>query len=461
MSRAETTDQQILESVAEMQSVAIERLKALVRIPSVADSAHEDSLSASASLISGMLRDTGLFDTVDEIRPAIVGGDAGRPTIVATRAAKDGARTVLMYSHHDVQPANDTEEWATDPFDPVIIDGRLHGRGSADDKAGFVVQLGALDALAQLTDDDPSLGIVMLVEGEEEIGSPTFARLLELVGDEIEADAIIITDSANWDSRTPGLVRSLRGQANFDVSIATLEHGLHSGISGGVFPDAMIPMARLLASFHHADGSVAVRGLDDGPEETQAIDEDVLRNEQGVLAGVTEIGTGTFAERLWAKPTITVTGLSLPHPESAVSMLIPHAVARVSVRLAPDQDADEALEALRAHVAEHTPFGARVEFTPRGVTRGVMATKDGDLRDTMKRSLTDGWGVPVVESGTGGSASLVALLANRYPDAHILLTGVLDPLSRAHSPNESVSLDVLHKAMAAHALFLVRLEHSR
>lgn len=460
MSKSETTDQQILESVAEMQSVAVERLKALVRIPSVSDGAHEESLSTSAALISVMLRDTGLFDTIDEIRPTTAEGDVGRPTIVATRAAKDGAPTVLMYSHHDVQPANDPGEWATDPFDPVIIDGRLHGRGSADDKAGFVVQLGALDALAQ-THDDPSVGIVMLVEGEEEIGSPTFERLLELVGDRIEADAIIITDSANWDSRTPALVRSLRGQANFDVSIATLEHGLHSGISGGVFPDAMVPMARLLASFHHTDGSVAVRGLDDGPEETQAIDGSVLRSEQGVLAGVTEIGTGTFAERLWTKPTITVTGLSLPHPESAVSMLVPRAIARVSVRLAPDQDADEALAALRAHIAEHTPFGAHVEFTPRGVTRGVMATRDGVLRDTMKRSLTDGWGVPVIEAGTGGSASLVALLANRYPDAHILLTGVLDPLSRAHSPNESVSLDIMHKAMAAHALFLVRLERSR
>ncbi|MFC7789162.1 M20/M25/M40 family metallo-hydrolase [Microbacterium sp. MAHUQ-60] len=461
MSKVGTTDQQVLESVAEMQPVAVERLKALVRIPSVSNGAHEDSLRASASLISGMLHDTGLFDTIEEIRPTTAGGDVGKPTIVATRAAKDGAPTVLMYSHHDVQPANDPEEWTTDPFDPVIIGGRLHGRGSADDKAGFIVQLGALDSLRQQTAGNPSLGIFMLVEGEEEIGSPTFERLLELVGDKIEADAIIITDSENWDSSTPALVRSLRGQANFDVSISTLEHGLHSGISGGVFPDAMVPMARLLASFHHADGSVAVRGLDDGPEETEAIDGSVLRSEQGVLPGVTEIGTGTFAERLWAKPTVTVTGLSLPHPESAVSMLVPRVIARVSVRLAPDQDADKALAALRAHIAEHTPFGAHVEFTPRGVTRGVMATKDGGLRDTMKRSLTDGWGAPVVESGTGGSASLVSLLATRYPDAHILLTGVLDPLSRAHSPNESVSLDILHKAMAAHALFLVRLERSR
>jgi acetylornithine deacetylase/succinyl-diaminopimelate desuccinylase-like protein len=441
-----------------MLGTAVERLKTLVRIPSVPDGAHEESLSASASLISGMLRDTGLFDSVEEIRPITAEGDMGKPTIVATRAAKNGAPTVMMYTHHDVQPANDAEEWSTDPFDPVIIDGRLYGRGSADDKAGFVVQLGALDALKQQTDGDPNLGIVMLVEGEEEIGSPTFERLLELVGDKIEPDAIVITDSANWDARTPALVRSLRGQANFDVSIATLEHGLHSGISGGVFPDAMIPMARLLASFHHADGSVAVHGLDDGREETQAIDGDVLRSEQGVLAGITEIGTGTFAERLWTKPTITVTGLSLPHPESAVSMLIPRAIARISVRLTPGQDADEALAALRAHIAEYTPFGAHIEVTPRGITRGVMAKKDGWLRDTMNRSLTDGWGVPVVESGTGGSASLVALLADRYPDAHILLTGVLDPLSRAHSPNESVRLDIVHKAMASHALFLVRLE---
>src|SRR5690554_1511696 len=334
-----------------MQDIAVERLKTLVRIRSVPDGAHEESLSASASVISEMLRETGLFDRIEEIRPTTAEGEVGKPTIVATRAAKNGAPTVLMYTHHDVQPANDAEDWSTDPFDPVIIDGRLYGRGSADDKAGFVVQLGALDALKQQTDDDPGLGIVMLVEGEEEIGSPTFERLLELVGDKIEADAIVITDSANWDARTPALVRSLRGQANFDVSIATLEHGLHSGISGGVFPDAMIPMARLLASFHHADGSVAVHGLDDGPEESQAIDGDVLRSEQGVLAGIAEIGTGTFAERLWTKPTITVTGLSLPHPESAVSMLIPRAIARISVRLTPDQDADEALAALRAHIA--------------------------------------------------------------------------------------------------------------
>ena len=422
-------------------------LEDLVRIPSVwADPARHADVHRSAEKVAALLRDSG-FAAVE-----IVSAD-GAPAVIAHHPAPPGAPTVLLYAHHDVQPEGDPAQWDSSPFEPVERNGRLYGRGTADDKAGIATHLAAFRA----HDGRPPVGVTVFVEGEEESGSPSLSRLLAAHRDKLAADVIVIADSDNWTTEIPALTVSLRGLADCVVEVATLDHGLHSGLWGGVVPDALTVLVRLLASLHDDDGNVAVAGLHDGHAAGVDRGPEWVRAESGLLDGVREIGSGTAAQRMWAKPAITIIGIDTTPIGKSSNTLIPRASAKVSMRVAPGGDAHAHLEALRRHLEQHAPWGAHVTVTPGDVGQPYAIDASGPVYEAAREAFREAWGVDAVDLGIGGSIPFIAEFAEAFPSATILVTGVEDPRTQAHSVNESLDLGVLERAAITEALLLAKL----
>ena len=425
-------------------------LERLVRIPSVSadpDAAHH--VWASAGEVATLLREAGLPEvdvvTAGESRPAVLGRRPGPP----------GAPTVLLYAHHDVQPPGEAADWDSDPFEPAERDGRLYGRGTADDKAGVAVHLAALRAHA----DRLPVGVTVLVEGEEEIGSPALPGFLEAFRDALRADVVVFADAGNWTADIPALTTSLRGGTTVVVEVRTLRHGVHSGMYGGPAPDALTALCRMLASLHDERGDVAVPGLTHGSAGSAGADpldltEEQFRAEAGVLDGVRLTGAGGLTARLWAGPAIAVTGIDAPSVAAASNTLIPVARAKVSMRVAPGDDAAAACDALAAHLTAHAPWGAQVSVQPGAVAAPFSARPGGHAYQAVHSALDEAWGRPAVDAGAGGSIPFVTAYAGLFPDAEILITGVEDPGTRAHGSNESLHLATFERACLAEALLL-------
>jgi acetylornithine deacetylase/succinyl-diaminopimelate desuccinylase-like protein len=419
-------------------------LEDLVRIESVwADPARRDEVRRSAEAVSKLLSDAGFGDV------RIV-SEGGAPAVIAHHPAPPGAPTVLLYAHHDVQPEGDRAQWSSPPFEPTERDGRLYGRGTADDKAGIATHLAAFRAHG----GNPPVGVTVFVEGEEESGSPSLGALLAAHREALAADVIVIADSENWSTDIPSLTVSLRGLADCVVEVATLDHGLHSGLWGGVVPDALTALVRLLASLHDDDGNVAVDGLHEGVAADVDYPAGRVRAESGLLDGVCEIGSGSVVQRLWAKPAITVIGIDTTPIASSSNTLIPRARAKVSMRVAPGGDARAHLAALTRHLEENAPWGAHVTVTPGDVGQPYAIDAAGPVYDAARASFREAWGRDPIDMGMGGSIPFIAEFANAYPDARILVTGVEDPGTQAHSINESLHLGVLERAAIAEALLL-------
>ncbi|MGH3552006.1 MAG: dipeptidase [Mycobacterium sp.] len=448
--RAELSGASVSARVREVLPSARSDLENLVRIESVwADPARRSEVHRSAQATANLLSQAG-FDDVQIV------SEGGAPAVIARYPAPPGTPTVLLYAHHDVQPEGDHTLWASPPFEPTERDGRLYGRGSADDKAGIATHLAAFRAHG----GQPPVGVTVFVEGEEESGSPSLGRLLAAHRDALAADVIVIADSENWSTEVPSLTVSLRGLADCVVEVASLDHGLHSGLWGGVVPDAVSVLVRLLASLHDDDGNVAVAGLHES--RSAAIDypaypAERVRAESGLLDGVSEIGSGSVPQRLWAKPAITVIGIDTTSIAAASNTLIPRARAKVSMRVAPGGDGTTHLNALRAHLEQHAPWGAHVTVTPGDIGQPYAIDASGPVYDAARAAFRQAWGTEPVDMGMGGSIPFIAEFAAAFPRAAILVTGVEDPATQAHSVNESLHLGVLERAAIAEALVLASL----
>ncbi|QYH36275.1 dipeptidase [Salinibacterium sp. M195] len=447
------------EAVVAAMPTTIAELSSLVKIPSVSwDGFDPEHVTRSAEAAMSLIDNMGIFDSVEVARAPINESTLGHPAVLATRKAKNGKPTILLYAHHDVQPPGQDEDWDSPPFEPTVRGDRLYGRGAADDKAGIMAHVGAIRAFVSTVGEDFDLGLVVFFEGEEEFGSKSFANFITENREKLAADVIVVADSDNWDIATPSLTVGLRGNVTFKLKVSTLAHASHSGMFGGAVPDAMLATIRLLATLHDESGAVAVEGLTSRDGETPDYSEEKLRHEAGLLDGVTSIGTGSILGRLWDKPAITITGIDAPTVMNASNTLSPAVTVKLSARIAPGQDPDDAFEALQSHLEANAPFGAHLEISD--VDRGspFLVDTSGWAVEVVKTAMHEAWGNEPLETGIGGSIPFISDLVAVFPEAQILVTGVEDPESRAHSPNESLHLGVFKRAILTEALLLAKLE---
>jgi acetylornithine deacetylase/succinyl-diaminopimelate desuccinylase-like protein len=446
MTSAATPSVNLREAVQQVLPSVRADLEALVRIPSVsADPALKEEVRRSAEATAELFRAEGLD-------VSILSSGGGAPAVVAKKPAPPGAPTVLLYAHHDVQPVGNRADWESEPFEPTERGERLYGRGAADDKAGIAAHLAAIRALGA----GLPVGVTVFVEGEEEVGSPTLEAFLAEHKETLAADVIVIADSTNWDIGLPSLTTTLRGNVDVFVDVETLDHGVHSGMWGGLVPDAMMAMVRLLATLHDDEGNVAVEGLVSGPASEVDYPEERIRQESSILDGVSLIGSGSPVERLWTKPSISIIGLDTTRTAEASNTLIPSVRAKVSLRVAPGDDATSALEKLIRHLETHAPWGARVTVTP-GRESGQPGVIDaqGPVYDAARAAFREAWdGVEPVDIGVGGSIPFIASFQKAFPEAAVLVTGVEDPDTRAHGANEGLHLAEFERVCLAETLLL-------
>ncbi|GIJ48946.1 dipeptidase [Virgisporangium aliadipatigenens] len=428
-------------------------LEDLVRIPSIAfDGFDHSHVERSAEAVAALLRDAGVPDV------RIVRQGSGQPAVIGRRPAPPGKPTVLLYAHHDVQPPGDLTQWKSEPFEPVERDGRLYGRGTADDKAGVLAHIAALRAYG----DALPVGVTLFIEGEEEFGSGSLEELINEYKAELTADVIVIADSGNWDIGQPALTTGLRGLVSVYVDVQTLDHAVHSGMFGGAVPDALTALVRLLATLHDDAGDVAVDGLVRTNAAPLDYPEDRFRKEAGLLDGVELIGSGRIVERVWTKPSITVLGIDAPKTSEAPNALVPTARAKVSMRIAPGDTAASAHEALRVHLEKNAPWGAKVTVTLEGDGEPTSIDATGPMYDAARAAFAAAWdGTAPVEMGVGGSIPFIATFRDMFPNAAILVTGVEDPDARAHGPNESLHLGEFAKVCLAEALLLKKVAEAQ
>lgn len=421
-------------------------LEALVRIPSVsADPDRLDQVEVSARATADLFAAEGV--DVEIVRAY----DGAPPAVIGHRAGPEGAPTVLLYAHHDVQPENDHSEWDSPPWEPTERDGRLYGRGAADDKAGILTHIAALRAFG----DDLPVTVKVFIEGEEEVGSDTLPALLKAYQDRLAADVIVIADSGNWDIGVPALTTSLRGLVRVDVEVRTLTHAVHSGMWGGLVPDALITLSRLIATLHDDRGNVAVPGLFSGPAADVDYPEERLRAESGAVAGIEWIGEGSAVERLWTKPALSITGLDAPKVDGASNTLVASARAKISLRIAPGDTTANALACLQRHLEAHVAWGAELTVTVVDTGEATQIDASGPAYDAARSAFAEAWdGTTPVDMGVGGSIPFIAEFLETFPQASVLVTGVEDPDTRAHGANEGLHLAEFEKVLLAEALLL-------
>jgi acetylornithine deacetylase/succinyl-diaminopimelate desuccinylase-like protein len=435
---------------------ALEKLSGLVAIPGIAWDAFDASqLEKSAEAVAGLLREAEVFDSVEILRSATPQGPMGAPAVVATRAARHSKPTILLYAHHDVQPPGADELWESEPFKTQVRNGRMYGRGAADDKAGVISHIYSVRALRELTNNDFDLGLVVFVEGEEEAGSPSFANFLVEHKAKLESDVIIVADSGNWTTEVPAITTTLRGLVSLEFEVRTLDHAVHSGMYGGAVPDAMLALTKILASMWDEKGSVSISGLKSTDSVDLAYSEQDLRTDSGLFPSTLPIGEGGILGRLWTKPALTLIGLDYPSVAVSSNTLIPSVRAKLSLRIAPGEEPKEALEALKSHILSNNTLGAQIDFGAVELGRPFSLGESGWAKDLATRALKLAYGFESVDIGIGGSIPFIADLEAVFPGVQVLVTGVEDPDSRAHSPNESLHIETLRKAIVAQTLILL------
>ncbi|MFJ9720954.1 dipeptidase [Streptomyces sp. NPDC101213] len=440
----------VAETVASLMPRAKAELTELVAFKSVADFDQfpRSESEAAANWIVAALRAEGFQDV------ALLDTPDGTQSVYGLLPGPEGAKTVLLYAHYDVQPPLDEAGWATPPFELTERDGRWFGRGTADCKGGVIMHLLALRALK--ANGGVPVHVKVIVEGSEEQGTGGLERYAEQHPELLAADTIVIGDAGNFRVGLPTVTSTLRGMTMMRVSVDTLAGNLHSGQFGGAAPDALGALIRVLDSLRAEDGSTTVDGLTDGPAwEGLQYDEEQFRKDAKVLDGVSLIGSGTVADRIWARPAVTVLGIDCPPVVGATPSVQSSARALISLRVPPGVDAAEATKLLQAHLEAHTPWGARVRTEQIGQGQPFSADTTSPAYAAMAEAMAVAYpGQEMQYAGQGGSIPLCNTLTALYPRAEILLIGLSEPEAQIHAVNESVSPEELERLSVAEALFL-------
>lgn len=423
-------------------------LERLVRIPSIAfDGFPKQPVKEAAAAVGELLRGAGLSD----VRLLDVPG--APPVVYGVRPTGVGARTVLLYAHYDVQPAGDMSLWTSPPFEPQLRDGRLYGRGASDNKSGIIMHAGALRALGE----DFSVGVKVVIEGKEECGDGEIEAFVAANPELFTADAVVVADVGNVALGHPTITTSLRGVFDTYVDVETLAGPIHSGSFGGAAPDALIALIRMLSTLWDDKGDVAVEGLVESLYNGASFDEARFRQDAGVLSGVDLAGSGNLGQRICSRPSITVIGMSVPAVEGATNSVVPKAQALLSTRVAPGQDCNSAMVALRTHLESVRPWNVHLRVQSTGPGESFLARTDGPAYAIAKDALRIAYGRPLQQMGEGGSIPLVTAFAETIPHAEILLWGAGGPENHIHGIDESVDLAELERCILAEALFLAGL----
>jgi acetylornithine deacetylase/succinyl-diaminopimelate desuccinylase-like protein len=443
------TTSSLADRVARLMPDLIGELATLVAIPSVAFPGFPaEPVHRMSEAVVDLLRRSG----AENARLLDIPG--GYPAVWAEIPAPAGAPTVLLYAHYDVQPAPPEQGWDSDPFTATTKpDGRIYGRGAADDKSGLIIHAGVLQALR----GDFPVGIKILIEGEEE----TISHLEDFVDanpEMFDCDAFVIADMGNQAVGRPALTTALRGEVSCTVRVRTLAFPVHSGVFGGAAPDALVALIKMLATLHDDAGDTVVPGVATGVWPGADVDAQVYQDSSGILPGVDLVGTGTLSSRLWAKPSATVIGIDAPSVAEAANILIPEATAKVSMRIVPGADADHELELLVGHLTSVAPWHVEVEVTPIKAGWPFAVDMNGPAVLAAEAGLTEAFGTPVEAIGSGGSIPLINSLKNACPRADVILWGAEDTaLSRIHASNESVDPTEIQRMITAEVLTLQKL----
>jgi acetylornithine deacetylase/succinyl-diaminopimelate desuccinylase-like protein len=378
------------------------------------------------------------------------------PVVLGEIPAPPGAPTVLLYSHYDVVPVGDESKWESPPFVASERDGAIYGRGAADTKSNILMHVGALRAW----EGKPPVGIKLVIEGQEEVGS-AFSSYPPSQPDLFAADAMVIGDMGSFRPGVPTLTVALRGMATITVEARTLAGPKHSGQFGGAAPDALIALLHALASLHDERGDVNVPGLRREEWTGASYSDDEFRELAEVEPEVPIFGTGGLGARVWTGPAVTVTGMDVLPVDKSVNAVVPHARAKVSLRVHPEQDPAEAQAALIRHLEELRPFGVTLSVHAGETGQGFAAATSGPAYEAARAALASAWGSETVTFASGGSIPLVSALQEAVPDAEMLLIGTTDGFANIHAPNERVLVDEFEKAVLAEADFFGRYAESR
>jgi acetylornithine deacetylase/succinyl-diaminopimelate desuccinylase-like protein len=403
----------------------IEILSELVAIESISsDQNHQEDVMKSAEYVEKLFLELGL-----ETKVATSGNS--RPAVLAKTAIDPQKKTVLLYAHHDVQPVGDIDKWKTEPFTPQIIDGRLYGRGSGDNKAGVVTHYEVVKALK----DNLPVNIKVFIEGEEEIGSPCMAEFLDEYQDDLEADVIIIADSGNIKIGTPTVTTSLRGLVDGVIVVEQPMRAVHSGLGGGVVPDAFMVLSKIIASFHNEKGELQIEGLTPSDMEVLELEEKDIKEIFG-SADINLFELDSISKRLWLEPALSILAIDAPSTDEAVNLLIPNAKAKVSLRLPPTENPEHAMKMLEEHIMKNIPWGAKVSFEPEAMGSGIVADPNKEFTKILVKNFEEVWENNAAYMGVGGSIPF----ANDFVE--MVLVGAGDEeMGNAHAPNESVQIE--------------------
>jgi acetylornithine deacetylase/succinyl-diaminopimelate desuccinylase-like protein len=428
----------------------IEALTRLVAIPSIGYPGYDPShVRRSAELTAALLREAGVADA------ALWELDGGHPAVFGSVDGPAGAPTVLLYAHHDVQPAGDEAAWTTPPFEPVVRDGRLFGRGAADDKAGIAIHVAALRAL--LADGPPPVTVKVLIEGEEECTAEHLPQLIGGHRDQLHADVAIIADGGNERTGMPTIGTSVRGSTAVQVRVDVLPRAVHSGAYGGPLPDAIMSLARIIAALHDDDGVPTLEGMHAFTWAGRAWSEADFRDEANVPEGVRLLGEGPIADQVLARPSINVLAIEAVPIHEAANQIVPSARAVIGLRIPPGEDPSAAQRRLIARIHAVTPWGVEVTITPDEPSPGYLVDDTTAAYRAAGSALAEAFDRDVIAAGSGGSIPLVPMLADTFPGIAVLIVGAGDHRSNFHSVDESVDLGDLERMALAEALLLRRL----